>query len=181
MDKIKFGKMDDKKIKEVLSNGTFKTVAVSVVMTIAFSAAIAGLLSEEIKNNKIHKQISSIEYVTENEIINLEDLYIVEKDWTKHLCTREIFKEEEIFNSGQQVIIYKSTGVWVPSMHRDIYTYKDIRTKEYICTDKNLLNINISPVCDSIVQEIKNEEINIENIDSDYINSFVSNEIKKTK
>ena len=181
MEKIKFGKINSKKIKEVLSNGTFKTVAVSIAMTIVFSATIAGLLHEEIKNDKIHSQISSIEYEIENEFINLEDLYIVEINGTKHLCTRELFKENEIFNSGQQVIIYESTGAWVPKMHRDIYTYKDIKTKEYICTDKNLLNVNISPVCDSIVQEIKNEEINIENIDSDYINSFVSNENKKTK
>lgn len=174
-------KINIKKIKEVLSDGNFKTVAIGVGMSIVFTATIAGLLGEEIQKEKIHDQISSVEYVIGSESIKLENLYIVEKDETKYLCTKELLREDEIFNIAQRYTIYKSTGTWIPPTYKKIYVYKDIVTKEFICTDELNFNINVFSVCDSVAEEVKNNKINVEDIDSDYINNFISDKTQKTK
>lgn len=98
--------------------------------------------------------MSLIEYTVNDEKIFLEDLYCVELNGNKHICTREKIGREglEIIESHQ---IFTTTGVYLTATAHDTYSYTDIKTNEVVGTSYTD-NMNVFSIYKYIKFDITN-------------------------
>ena len=164
------------KMKEVASSSSFALVATAVIgVAIATPIAVTVGLNEHSKT-EVKQYIGKIEYVSEGEQFLLNELYIVEKDDNKYLCSRTKVDRKGTEFLEQQ-IIKENLGILVPQSARDVYEYHDIKTKEVICLSEDD-DVIISELTLYFAEDVNNGNLEKEEINQEYIDNIFKHNVK---